>query len=289
MRTAEYPRPRYVLAQLSDLHLRDPADPLVRGRVDPRPKLAAALTALAAHSPDALLCTGDLSDDGTTESYIELRSLIEPVAEALNAKLIWGNGNHDSREAFAATLLDQAATVGPLNQVHHVGGLRVLWLDTTVPGADHGEVADASLGWLAEQLSQPAEEGTILGLHHTPLPVVQDLAASWELIGQRRLAALLASTDVRAIVGGHFHQSAFGTFAGIPVHAATSLAYTQDLATGRGMRGQDGAQAWHLISVHADTITSTVAPIGEFASVTEPRSAAASAEKLAERGVRIAD
>ncbi|MGV8909982.1 MAG: metallophosphoesterase [Propionicimonas sp.] len=307
MRTAEYPRPTLVLAHLSDTHLRHPDDPLVRGVVDPRPNLAEALAALAAHSPRALLFSGDLSDDGTPESYAELRRLVMPVAASLGATVIWGNGNHDSRRAFRSVLLAGSPEPGlvpgpfpvagpspvpepdegPLNQVHDLDGLRVLWLDTTVPGADHGEVSPESLEWLASQLASPASGGTILGMHHAPLPVVQDLAASWELHGQVKLADILAGSDVRAILAGHFHQSGFGTFAGIGVHAATSLCSTQDLATGRGMRGQDGGQGWHLVSVHAETVTTTVAPLGHFRSVTGTHTPEESTAELAAQGIHI--
>ena len=302
-----------MLAHLSDTHLRRPDDPLVRGVVDPRPNLTEALAALAAHSPRALLFTGDLSDDGTPESYAELRRLVAPVAASLGAQVIWGNGNHDSRGAFRSVLLGgspewvpEPGTVpepvtaapepvtaapepeeGPLNQVHDLDGLRVLWLDTTVLGADHGEVSPESLEWLAGQLASPAPRGTILGMHHAPLPVVQDLAASWELRGQKELAAVLAGSDVRAILAGHFHQSGFGTFAGIGVHSATSLCYTQDLATGRGMRGQDGAQGWHLVTVHSDTVTTTVAPLGHFRSVTATYTPEESTAELAAQGIQI--
>jgi 3',5'-cyclic-AMP phosphodiesterase len=288
-----------VLAHLSDTHLRHPDDPLVRGVVDPHPFLAEALAALASHSPRALLFSGDLSDDGTPESYAELRKLVMPVAASLGATVIWGNGNHDSRAAFRTLLqgdsLGSAAgpdmvaepDEGPLNQVHDLDGLRVLWLDTTVPGADHGEVSPESLDWLARELATPAPGGTLLGMHHAPLPVVQDLAASWELHGQRELAAVLAGSDVRAILAGHFHQSGFGTFAGIGVHAATSLCYTQDLSTGRGMRGQDGAQGWHLVTVHAGTVTTTVAPLGRFRSVTETHTPQESTAELAAQGIQI--
>ncbi len=234
--------------------------------------------------------TGDLSDDGSIASYVELRRLVEPYAQDLGARVIWVNGNHDDRAAFAATLLDDpTAGDAPLNQMHRLGGLRLLCLDTTVPGADHGEIAPASLDWLAGQLAEPAPEGSVLAMHHAPLPVVQDLAASWELRGQAALAEVLAHSDVRAVLAGHFHQSGFGTIAGVGVHAATSLCYTQDLAAGRGIRGQDGAQGWHLVSVYADTITSTVAPLGHFPTVVAAHDAADSAARLAARGVRISD
>lgn len=287
MRTAEYPRPTHVLAHFSDTHLRHPDDPLVRGVLDPRPHLEEALAAASSHSPEALVFTGDLSDDGTPESYVELRRIVDPVATRLDAAVIWVNGNHDQRAAFDAGLLGGTGRTDPLNQAHRVGGLRVLCLDSTVPGVEGGEVTPASLAWLADQLAEPAPEGTIVAMHHAPLPVVQDLAAAWELVGQPELAAVLAGSDVRAILAGHFHQSGYGMFAGIGVHAATSLCYTQDLATGRGMRGQAGAQAWQLLSVHAHTITSTVAPIGHHPTVVTAHSLAESAAELAARGVQI--
>lgn len=287
MRTAEYPRPAHVLAHFSDTHFRHPDDPLVRGVVDPRPHLEAALQAASAHSPEALVFTGDLSDDATASSYSELRRIVDPVATRLGATVIWGNGNHDERATFDAGLLGGTGRTDPLNQVHRLGGLRVLCLDSTVPGLDGGEISPASLEWLAGQLAEPAPEGTILAMHHAPLPVVQDLAASWELVGQAELAAVLAGSDVRAILSGHFHQSGFGLFAGIGVHAATSLCYTQDLATGRGMRGQDGGQAWQLVSAHAATVTSTVAPIGQYPTVVPAHDATDATVELEARGVRI--
>ncbi|HEY3338380.1 MAG TPA: metallophosphoesterase [Propionicimonas sp.] len=298
MRPAEYPRPALLLAHLSDTHLRHPDDPLVRGVLDPRPHLVRALAAVEAHAPQALVFTGDLSDDGTAESYEELRRLVLPVAQRLGATVVWGNGNHDARAAFRSVLLDPLPAghaaepwpeAGPLNQAHDVDGLRVLWLDTTVPGSDHGEVAPESLEWLAARLSEPSRRGTILGMHHAPLPVVQDLAASWELHGQAGLAAVLEGSGVRAILAGHYHQSGFGTFAGIPVHVATSLCYTQDLASGRGMRGHDGAQGWHLVGVHAGTVTSTVAPLGHYPTIVRPRSPEESTAELAARGIAIAE
>lgn len=278
-----------MLAHLSDPHLRDPADPLVRGLVDPRPRLEAALHAAAAHSPEALVLTGDLSDDGSSASYAELRRIVEPAAEGMGADIIWVNGNHDDRRAFRAGLLGEDAGDGPINAEHWLGGLRLLCLDTTVPGQDHGAVSPESLAWLARRLAEPAAEGTILALHHAPLPAVQDLAAGWELVGQADLARVIAGSEVLAILAGHFHQSGFGTFAGVGVHAATSLCYTQDLTSGRGLRGHDGAQGWHLVEVRDGLVTSTVAPLGTFPGVVRPRTAEESAAELADRGVRIRD
>lgn len=287
MRTAEHPRPSHVLAHLSDTHLRHPDDPLVRGVLDPRVPLAELLAGLllSGHSPEALIVTGDLSDDETPESYRELRALVDPIALALDARVIWVNGNHDSRPVFRTEVLGEPASDGPINQAHWLGGLRVLCLDSTVPGESHGRVDEESLDWLAAQLADPAPEGTILALHHAPLPVVQDLAATWELLDQPLLAEVVAGSDVRTILAGHFHQTSFGMFAGVPVSAATSTCQTQDLFTGRAMRGQDASQGFTLVHVHSDTVHHVVVPIGRGDTVIPLRTVEESAERLAKRGV----
>lgn len=287
MRSPEHPRPSHLLAHFSDTHLRHPDDPLVRGVIDPRVPLSELLAGLllSGHSPEALLFTGDLSDDETPESYRELRALVEPIAEAIGATVLWGNGNHDDRAAFRTELLGQPAGDTPINQVHWLGGLRVVLLDSTVPGEDLGRVSPDSLDWLAAELADPAPEGTLLALHHTPLPVVQDLAAAWELLDQALLAEVLTGTDVRGIYGGHFHQTSFGTFAGVPVSAATSTCQTQDLFAGRAMRGQAGSQGFNLVAVYEDTVHSVVVPIGRHDTVIPLATVEESAERLAKRGV----
>lgn len=291
MRTAEYPRPDHVLAHFSDTHLRHPDAPLVRGVLDPRVPLSELLAGLllSGHSPEVLLFTGDLSDDGTPESYRELKALVDPVAEAIGARVLWLNGNHDDRATFRTELLGEPAGDAPINQAHWLGGLRLLCLDTTVPGRDHGGLDDESLAWLAAQLAEPAPEGTVLAMHQPPVPVVQDLAASWELVGQVRLADVVRGSDVRCILGGHFHQTTYGSFAGVEVSAVTATSYTQDLFAGRGSRGHAGGQGFNLVRIYRDTINHTLVPIGRHPTVTTPRDETESEAELARRGVRIAD
>src|SRR3546814_3750181 len=134
-------------------------------------------------------------------------------------------GNHDDRASFREHLLpaeEAESPSAPVDRVDELDGLRIVTLDTSVPGFHHGEISDAQLDWLAGVLSTPAPLGTILALHHPPVPSVLDLAASVELRDQSRLAADLRGTDVSAIIGGYLHYSTFATFAGIPVSVASA-------------------------------------------------------------------
>jgi 3',5'-cyclic AMP phosphodiesterase CpdA len=266
---AEHPRPRRLLVHLTDLHLL--ASGLLAGAVDPAARLRDALAALEGSGlrPDALVLTGDLAHDGEPAAYRLLRELVDPLAARLGAEVVWGIGNHDDRAAFGEILLgEDPAAPGPVDRVHRIGGLRVLALDTTVPGAHHGGLAEGQLAWLAAQLAEPAPEGTVLAMHHAPLPCVQDLAVRVELRGQRALAAVLRGTDVRAILGGHLHHSGFGTFAGIPVSVSGGTCYTQDLLVPvGGQRAQDGGQGLHLVHVYEDTVLHSLVPLGPRPSV----------------------
>jgi 3',5'-cyclic-AMP phosphodiesterase len=266
MREAEYSDPERILLHISDTHLRAAGSRLF-DVVDAAERLERALAVIEASAitPHGVVFTGDLVDLGETAAYTQLREIVEPFAARLGTRVFWVMGNHDDRAGFRATLLDDETDGDPLRPVDRVDeldGLRLVTLDSTVPGEHHGEIRDAQLEWLREVLAVPAPLGTILAMHHPPVPSVLPLAASVELRDQRRLAAVLRGTDVRAIIAGHLHYSTFATFAGIPVSVASSTCYAQDLTvpTG-GTRPQDGAQAFNLVHVYDDTIVHSVVPV----------------------------
>lgn len=291
---AEHPRPRHFLLHVSDTHLL--GDGFLSGTLDAHAHLRRVFNQMrdAGGSPEAIIVTGDLADRGEPEAYVRLREIAEPAAEALGARLIWAMGNHDDRGALREHLLGESPTTEPLDRIYWVGGLRVITLDTTVPGFHHGELSRAQLEWLADELTLPAPDGTVLAMHHPPVPCVQDLAVLVELRGQAALADVLRGTDVRAILAGHLHYSTFGTFAGIPVSVASATCYTQDLAravdpaTGiRPTRGRDAAQAYNLVHVYADSVLHSVVPASDGATVGREVAAADVARTLAEAGIEI--
>ena len=291
---AEHPRPRHFLLHVSDTHLI--GDGLLHGTLDPEARLATLFDQMrdAGGSPGAIIVTGDLADRGEPEAYARLKKIAEPAAEALGARLIWAMGNHDERGAMREHLLGEAPTEEPYDRIHWLGGLRVITLDTTVPGYHHGELEESQLEWLGAELELPAPDGTILAMHHPPVPCVQDLAVLVELRGQPALADVLQGSDVRAILAGHLHYSTSGTFAGIPVSVASATCYTQDLAglvdpvSGiRPTRGRDAAQAYNLVHVYPDSVVHSVVPAAGGETVGAPHDADEIARILDAAGVVI--
>ena len=288
LRAAEHPRPDYVLLHISDTHLI--SDGSLYGAVDAEGRLGELLEQLT-HSgldPDAIVFTGDLTDAGEPEAYRKLRKVVEPFAAELGAELVWVMGNHDNRAELRNWLLDEAPSMAPLDRVRMIDGLRIITLDTSVPGHHYGEVSKSQLDWLARQLEVPAPHGSILALHHPPIPSVLDLAVTVELRDQASLGRVLKGSDVRAILAGHLHYSTNATFVGIPVSVASATCYTQDLTVAAGgTRGRDGAQACNLVHVYQDTVVHSVIPLGAGKTVGTFVSPAQAQRKITDSGMFI--
>jgi 3',5'-cyclic AMP phosphodiesterase CpdA len=265
----QYPAPRFTVAHLSDVHLLAHGVKQY-GVVEPEDGLRLALDRLRRLDPvpQALVFTGDLADRAEPDAYKRLRELVEPAAEAMGAQVVWVMGNHDARAPYAQGLFD-SDDEGPQDRAYDVGGLRIVALDTSVPDFHHGELLPDQLDWLREVLTTPAEHGTILAMHHPPIPVpTLEPAAIIELLDQDRLAEVITGSDVRQILGGHFHYSSHSTFAGIPVSVASASCYTTDPAPlDRLVSGVDGHQAFNTVHVYDDRIVHTVIPIPEAPEV----------------------
>lgn len=294
---SEHPRPSVTIAQLTDVHLTADGSPL-HGAVDSDRTLVTAIARLEASGirPDAVVLSGDLADKGDRGAYERLRDIMAGPISRMGSQLVVATGNHDDRAALRAVMLqgapaeaDALTSLGPdapICGVHMVAGLRIVVLDSSVPGAHWGTVDDRQLAWLEGVLETRAPLGSILVLHHPPVPAFLDLAVTVELRDQERLARALAGSDVRAIVGGHTHHAVSSTFAGIPVHTAPSLAYTQDLLVeSGGRRGQDGERALGLLQVLPDAIAYAIAPIATHPTVGEPLTPEESRARIAQSGI----
>lgn len=248
---------------LSDTHL------LAEGRkLGGRYDVSALLDAVAARirrmrpTPDAIVVTGDLTDLGEPGAYRSLRAVLEPLAAELGAALIWVVGNHDERPALREHLLDETPSEEPVIGVWDLDGLRLIALDSSVPGWHHGNLDPDQLDWLRAELAVPAPLGTLLALHHPPLPSHIPFFDILELQNQDAFAEAIRGTDVRGILAGHLHYAMSGTFAGVPVSVAAATCYTMDLALPpEEVNGMDAGQGFNLVHVWEDTITHTVVPL----------------------------
>ena len=266
----QYAAPRHSIAHLSDPHLIG-GGRLHYGVIDNIAHLREALDRLATVRPvpQALVFTGDLADQGKPEAYALLREVVEPAAAAMGAIVVWTMGNHDERAPFAEGLFDSDDD-GFQDRVHEIDGLRIVALDTSVPGYHHGALRSEQLTWLADVLSTPAQHGTLLAMHHPPLPLPMLRAAELiELHDQQALADVIVGTDVRGILAGHLHLSTWSTFAGVPVSVASASCYTTDPAPAENfVSGVDAARSFTMVHTYDDRLVHTLVPLERGTEVT---------------------
>lgn len=264
-----------LIAQLTDLHVQVGAgDELASERV----KLAIELLGRLDRRPDAILLTGDLVNTGTADEYERLGELLAPLFST-GVPLLPVIGNHDHRHLLRA-VFDRAGD-GPLQYEARVGGMRVLVLDTQHVGHDDGELDEARLAWLREQLAADPGVPTLLAMHHPPTPIgLPNLDAIAVRADQAAaLGELLARhPQVLRIVCGHVHRGVTVALAGVPVFCCPSvfLPARPDLAPGPPITLVEGPVG---IGLHVRTddggIASHMRVIGPAPHAVAPRSRAA--------------
>ena len=198
------------LIQITDCHvLADPADRL-RG-VDTHATLARVVERVRAEAPppDAVLATGDLSQDGSAESYRRVRTLLARLGAPVHCL----PGNHDHGPSMASVLPGDGVRVdrGPL-----VGGWRVVLLDSTVAGEVNGRLGVDDLAKLDRALEEHSDRHALICLHHNPVAV----GGAWrDWVSLANPDDLFTVIDrhahVRGVLWGHIHQSFEGTRNGV--------------------------------------------------------------------------
>ena len=250
----------YLLIQISDIHLTP--DGLLFPGARTRDNLVAGLSHLAQAdlAPDMVILTGDLANAGEPDCYRDLAELMDQAAQLLGGRVVYVPGNHDDRSAFRRYLLGQAATSSPINQTHWIGGLRVVSLDSVVPGQEFGELHDETASFLRDELATPAPDGTVLALHHPPIPSPVRPMAGIMLRKTEVLAEIIDGSDVRLIISGHNHHEELGVLGSVPVWVSPSTAYLMDILSREEVRGLPGC-AVSRIELNQDAVTVTVIPV----------------------------
>jgi 3',5'-cyclic-AMP phosphodiesterase len=230
------PAARHRILHLSDTHVT--ASGFDQGGVDAAAALDRILTD-ARHVPDLdlVVVSGDIADDGSEAGCADVLDRVGRFAAERGIPHVYSTGNHDTREAFAAVLGSghrgpdgsDIGTLAPdvgreLAAVSDVGRLRVITLDSLVPGSIYGRIGAAQLAWLRDVLARPAAAGSIVVFHHPPVYLEQSpWMPGFVLRDPEQLGAVIEGSDVRLVLCGHVHHQMSGVLAGVPVCATPGI------------------------------------------------------------------
>jgi 3',5'-cyclic AMP phosphodiesterase CpdA len=230
--------------QISDSHIGP------RGELQYGTDTAANLVAVAQRvhemnlDPAAIIFSGDLSDQGEPESYQHFAEILENHFKPLGAPLLLGLGNHDSRVPFRQVMLGEADASDesvPYYYSQVIQGVRVIMLDSVIPGLVHGNLGLEQREWLDRELTAGAPAGCLVVIHHPSLPRGVPRSDDYLLNDRHELAEVLGRHPVLAVLCGHSHVSTSGVFGGALHVAAPATAYLLDPSIRDGSRGIEGA------------------------------------------------
>jgi len=212
-----------LIAQISDLHIRDHLG-MFGELVDTSKTLEKAIKLLNAldPQPDVVLATGDLTDDGTNEQYSQLLEILSP----LNAPLLPLPGNHDVYSeflnAFSSTLPDEI----PENHCSYVIDdfpVRLVALDTSLPGQHDALFSEDHELWLSNVLSQEKDKPTLIFTHFPPFETGINFMDLSGLKSADRLEEIIRNNpQVKLVVAGHLHRPIQTSFASTMISVCPS-------------------------------------------------------------------
>ena len=207
----------FLIAHMSDLHVLAEGE-LAYGTVDTTPMVERAIAHLAKLSPAAVVITGDLVHHVQKAEYIRLKKMLTQLT--MPVYLI--PGNHDSRELIRETFTNHTylPVTGFIHYTIETYPLRLIMLDTNVPGEGRGELDSDRLTWLDHQLSHQPDRPTLIFMHHPPFATGIELMDGFSLSGHQALANIVKKYDcIKRIGCGHIHRP-------IQTLWAKTLAYT---------------------------------------------------------------
>jgi 3',5'-cyclic AMP phosphodiesterase CpdA len=215
-----------IIGQISDLHVSRRGE-ILYGVIDTGAALRRCVDSILALErwPDLVLVTGDLAEGGLREEYRELRSLLAPLP------MPWYviPGNHDDRTVMRDCFRDH----GYLQQWAAFAQyaiddwpLRIVALDTVIPGEPGGRLCEERLDWLERTLAREPGKPTAIVMHHPPFRTWIEHMDAMALESPGALAEVLSRhAQVQCILCGHLHRPIEARFAGIPASTCPSPAH----------------------------------------------------------------
>lgn len=181
-------------------------------------RLSRAIARINQLAPDAVILSGDATDDGSPASYKHLKELLAP----LEAPLFLTPGNHDDRDALRTAF---SLPEGFIQYTVDAFPVRLLCLDSHIPGEAGGLLCDQRLDWLEAALQTHPEKPTLLFLHHPPVKTGMKCFDKILLAPSPRFESLVQRhPQILALLCGHYHHLCISTYGSKLCYLAPSVA-----------------------------------------------------------------
>ena len=180
-----------LIVQLSDIHVGSQFKPKTFAKVvDEVNKL----------KPDAIIITGDLTNEGLINEYKECKKL---VSKFKAKKIITISGNHDYRNTgyLAFRKFFPFQTINELDD-----NVVIVTLGTARPDRNEGEVGYRQNLWLERTMSKYKNKIKILAMHHHLVGIPDTGSDRLTVIDAGDILRTILQTNVNLVLCGHKHR-----------------------------------------------------------------------------------
>ena len=179
------------IVQLSDIHVG------AQFRADIFEKVIEEVNSL---NPDAVVITGDLTNEGLKEQYEKCKTLISKINVK---KIIAVSGNHDYRN----TGYLHFKKYFPFQTINELSDDVVLvTLGTARPDRDEGEVGYRQISWLERTMKKYQNKTTILAMHHHLIGIPDTGSDRLTIIDAGDVLRATLDSNVNLVLCGHKHR-----------------------------------------------------------------------------------
>lgn len=173
-------------------------------------------------TPDVVIVTGDIAMEGLEEEVERAAKILDK----LDMPYYVVPGNHDKISTLWTVMGGKACPAMPdgfINFVVDDYDVRLIGVDSTVPGEPGGAICEKRAAWLDARLAEDTEKPTAIFMHHPPVKcgVLETDEDGFE--GADRLAAVIEKyTNIERLICGHIHLQVNVRWHGTVVSTAPS-------------------------------------------------------------------
>lgn len=179
-----------LLIQISDIH----CGPMLQKQT-----LQKAIKEINTMQPDAVLVTGDLTEDGFKSQFETAKTELSKLKAK---RIIYLSGNHDYRSTGYLLFREYF----PFKQVTEFDDAVILVLSSARPDRDDGEVGHRQNLWLERTLAKHKNKIKIVAIHHHVVPVPDTGADQITVIDAGDVLRSLVKSKVNLVLCGHRHR-----------------------------------------------------------------------------------
>lgn len=202
------------IVQISDLHLCKNENKRIFGLVNTDSTFIDVLNTIKTEKPDFVIATGDLSQDGSIESYQRLKNYLS----TLDCEIFTLFGNHDSPDNMLSNLVGNNIIYTPTFESEFG---TFIFCNSYKKGFDYGILGTHGLVNLEQNLMK--FENCIIVVHHHFIKL-NTFVDKYILEDTLELQALLVKykNKIKLCITGHVHNSFNINYEGIKIHNSLS-------------------------------------------------------------------